>query len=407
MKTWRGVCRSAPLCILLLAACESGGGGTTGFATRDSAGIQIVENTAPQWKEGEGWTLNAEPSVDIGLVDGPLEYQLSRVGAALRLASGQIAVSNGGSQEIRFYDAAGTYLRAVGGNGGGPGEFQGLTWIRALPGDSLLAYDDRARRLSTYDSTSALVGSNTLTFNDQTGHPRVVERFPDGTLLVQTGQVYGAGKETSGAKRDSAHYFRTSSDGSRINTVMGLRGAEAFIRADAKSMTVTTLVFGRSSAYSLAGDHVFAAETDTYEIRQYTPEGTLVRLIRRRHEPRPVTDADVRELKQRRMDGIDNPAFRTQIEGMMAEMPIPSTMPAFSTLRADDAGNLWVQEYPGVDPDAPTQWTVFDPEGRMLGGLSMPGRFRAMQIGSDFVLGVWKDDLDVEHVRLYRLEKPS
>jgi hypothetical protein len=29
-----------------------------------------------------------------------------------------------------------------------------------------------------------------------------------------------------------------------------------------------------------------------------------------------------------------------------------------------------------------------------------------MQIGNDFVLGVWSDDLDVQHVRMYRLEKP-
>ncbi len=28
------------------------------------------------------------------------------------------------------------------------------------------------------------------------------------------------------------------------------------------------------------------------------------------------------------------------------------------------------------------------------------------QVGSDFVLGVWRDELDVEHVRLYELAKP-
>jgi hypothetical protein len=29
-----------------------------------------------------------------------------------------------------------------------------------------------------------------------------------------------------------------------------------------------------------------------------------------------------------------------------------------------------------------------------------------MHIGPDFVLGVWRDDLDVEHARLYELIKP-
>jgi hypothetical protein len=27
------------------------------------------------------------------------------------------------------------------------------------------------------------------------------------------------------------------------------------------------------------------------------------------------------------------------------------------------------------------------------------------QVGSDFVLGIWRDDLDVEHFRIYPLER--
>jgi hypothetical protein len=43
----------------------------------------------------------------------------------------------------------------------------------------------------------------------------------------------------------------------------------------------------------------------------------------------------------------------------------------------------------------------------MLGSVALPDRFRPTQIGSDFVLGVWSDDLDVQHVRMYRLDKPA
>ena len=31
----------------------------------------------------------------------------------------------------------------------------------------------------------------------------------------------------------------------------------------------------------------------------------------------------------------------------------------------------------------------------------------AGQIGADFVVGVWKDELDVAHVRVHRLQKPA
>jgi hypothetical protein len=60
-----------------------------------------------------------------------------------------------------------------------------------------------------------------------------------------------------------------------------------------------------------------------------------------------------------------------------------------------------------LTPDEPGRWTVFDPEGRMLGTVATPARFRVFSIGTDYVLGVWRDDMDVEHVRLFTLEKPG
>ena len=32
---------------------------------------------------------------------------------------------------------------------------------------------------------------------------------------------------------------------------------------------------------------------------------------------------------------------------------------------------------------------------------------RVTQIGADFVVGSWKDELEVEHVRVHRIEKPA
>ena len=87
-------------------------------------------------------------------------------------------------------------------------------------------------------------------------------------------------------------------------------------------------------------------------------------------------------------------------------MEIPKTMPAFTTFVVDPERNLWVREYrrPGGDGE---RWTVFDSEGLMLGTLSAPLRFRFTDVGADYVLGIRTDDLGVEHVQLYRLEKPE
>jgi hypothetical protein len=79
-------------------------------------------------------------------------------------------------------------------------------------------------------------------------------------------------------------------------------------------------------------------------------------------------------------------------------------MPFYQAALADAEGNLWVQDFSPGEP--PAGWSVFDPEGRFLGAVAMPDRFRPQQIGDDFILGVARDELDVERVQLYALEKP-
>ena len=81
------------------------------------------------------------------------------------------------------------------------------------------------------------------------------------------------------------------------------------------------------------------------------------------------------------------------------------TLPTISGLVVDREGNVWAEAY---DPELenPRTWSVFEPTGQLLAEVIMPPRFRPYDIGSDFVLGVIRDQLDVERIHLYRLGKP-
>ena len=87
-------------------------------------------------------------------------------------------------------------------------------------------------------------------------------------------------------------------------------------------------------------------------------------------------------------------------------MPVPSEKPAYGGLLSDEVGNLWVGVWT-LYPEVPEQWTILDPAGGWLGSLVMPGRFFPFAIGEDWVLGVETDELDVEYVVLYPLNKGS
>jgi hypothetical protein len=72
----------------------------------------------------------------------------------------------------------------------------------------------------------------------------------------------------------------------------------------------------------------------------------------------------------------------------------------------DALGNLWVREYTRLS-DPSSRWTVFDHEGYWFGTVRLPDGFAPFDIGNDYVLGVWRDADDVEHVRMYGLVKPE
>ncbi len=75
-------------------------------------------------------------------------------------------------------------------------------------------------------------------------------------------------------------------------------------------------------------------------------------------------------------------------------------------MQVDRLGNVWVQQF--EIPGSPSRtWSVFGADGEWLGDVDVPDRFRPLEIGDDYVLGRYGDELDVEHIQLWELVKPQ
>jgi hypothetical protein len=68
---------------------------------------------------------------------------------------------------------------------------------------------------------------------------------------------------------------------------------------------------------------------------------------------------------------------------------------------AEDAAAAGGQ-FDAQDVGAPL-WDVFDAQGRYLGVLELPPRFTPSELRGDRVWGIWRDDLDVQHVLRLRV----
>jgi hypothetical protein len=386
------------LCILLLGACggdaDPGGKPSTADATAfiglDSAGVKIVEYAADTWPEESLWSLDPEPLLAIGVVDGDPEYELASVSGAIRLDDGTIAVADGGAGEIRFFDAEGIHIRSVGRRGGGPGEFRHLTLFDRHGADSLLVWDGILNRGSILGRDGTL--ARTIPKPNLPGSVSMVGVLVDGSLVGNVSAGFGRGDLPNGVVRHDAVYFRYLASG-QVDTIGRLFREEGF---STPNSYYYGLPYARSAVAAATGEYLHYGSSDTYEIRTYTPVGRLVRIIRGAWAS-PLERRDI----DRALAGM-NPRSRA----VFSDVSYPSTMPAYAAMKVDRAGNLWVGDYLGPGEEA-QGWTIFGPAGDLLGRFMAPPRFTIHEIGADYVLGSAPDELDVDRVLVHRLIRPS
>ncbi len=388
----------------LLCSLASGCGGEAGGAAaviRDSAGIRIVENPALAPNAPPLWTVEAEPRVDIGVLEGDEAYQLSQVGGAVRLSDGRIVVANGGSQELRFFDATGEHLTTAGRKGGGPGEFEQLGSVLALSGDTVAAYDWSVRRVSLFDAEGRFVRSFTLEF--PAGMPFLIGRFADGSWLCNRGFVFRPSGEGTRVVRDSMPLLVFDSTGALRDSIGRFPGPEWYVVSRTNSAMASSLPFGTNTLVVIAGHRFYAGHSARYEITRYAASGVPEEIIRLAWTPVAVTGGDIARHKADRLARADA-GSRQSTERLYQDIPFPSTFPAFDDLKTDPLGDLWVRGVarPG---DERRHWVVFGPDGLALGPVETPPGLSVREIGRDYVIGTWRDELDVEHVRLYALRR--
>jgi hypothetical protein len=182
-------------------------------------------------------------------------------------------------------------------------------------------------------------------------------------------------------------------------------GSEQIFRTGRTQIVhVTARPFGRNAVLTTAGNNLYAGNQDVYEIRVINNLDSLTTLVRLDRENAPVTQEHIDRYKNARLANV-HARDRAAREARLDSLPFPETMPAYSTILVDTEGNLWVADHQPFGNEQPV-WTVFDSTYRMLGTVETPVRLTIFDIGSDYVLGRWRESNGAESIRVYSLEKP-
>jgi hypothetical protein len=393
----------------------------------DSAGVTIVQNHRPVWGDGEGWRVSAEPLL---LIDD--EAALGRgkyVIAAARLSDGEIVVlSDAGGQ---WLDADGRPLRPFALRGEGPGEFRYPHELLVLDGDTvavaslgfrakvgLFAADGTPiREFHGSPEAFAALGSweecemYLLPDLSTTGcryDPTIPYSDTYRSAFDRDGNYVGHG---SGVLRDQRRTYRVP-PAQDTSIALGIDiGVEQQI-IDIPPGHGTSIIHPFHSQSFLAyGDspyRVAIATNPHWEIELWTPDGKLELRIRRDGGRRTATEAERREA-QRMIDDtaghVIRPAPGLSMEEQKSMLIWPDSLPGHAGLAMTPDGMVLSRQFSLDNVHSRSVFEVFDRSGRWLGNISLPPRFRLLEAGRDYMLGVQYDEDDVPRLAVYGVDR--
>lgn len=408
--------------VLLAAACSPDSAPTSGpQVVRDSVGDTLVVRTVSGsvWG-GEGRLIE---EVSMGVLDGPPEEIFGNLRAMAIGADGSTYLLDGQIPAVRVFTPEGSYLRTLGRNGDGPGEFSQPDGGIAVLSDGRLAVRDPGNaRLQLFDPAS---GEPIATW------PVVPSGFSTGTPLVRTAGdtlltpvLMTRGEDPSDWRIGRQ---RIAPDGTIVDTLSAPESGWDAPRIEARretengsNVSINTVPFSPNdqTAYHPDG-YWIEGISDQYAFTLLRP-GAWLRIERQTEAARVMPG----EREQAEAVATSN-MRRTEPNWRWNGPPIPDMKAFYSRfLVADDGRIMVVVELAGVegdDPDydptdpeaieqrwsAPQAIDLFETDGSYLGRLPLPTEVQLYPtpvLRGDQLWAVTEDDLGVQRVVRYRIE---
>lgn len=394
----------------------------------------MVLNSAPLWGPGEGWRISEEPLVTVGVVDGEAEQMLHRVEGVTRLSDGTIVVLDGGSGQLRALHSAGRHLWSAGSWGEGPGELQrgeGVPQdlhLSRLKGDTLqienwmnrIRWSPHGKLVDHRSVSPAALASLGLRRLDDCWLNRTRSFVGDDIVACRTEDI---SQTRSGPVSERITLIRIPWTVDAADTIGTFFVRDGWMEANPRRLVRSPL--GPRGRVSISGlqPRILHSRNDAYriEVRDYLT-GKLLMVIERQGAPRTALTPFQIELALRW--GPHPPDVRATLRVDDDRFSVPDSLAIARHHFFDALGYLWVLRAPAGDddgvlievtgPDGSLMGTmrtnsglhdVFRPDGRYLGTVKLPHGLDKIEIGPDYVLGVARNEIGVEIVRMFGLDR--
>ncbi len=278
-------------------------------------GVKVITN--PDYPREGVFQPDLEEDLSIGIEEGDEKYMLNQPQDIKVTDDGTIYIMDWGDTCIKVYDSEGGYLRTVGREGVGPGEFSTPGYMAISSDGEIFLMDGRNQRVVVLDIQGAHVGGfrvmgfhsvmradnkNRLYFQRQTRKEEV--KVLDSWQEIEVDTVVK----------------RTEENGEELFSFGPFKGEKD------RMMRTETGMMGLSSSFRVTWDvdkegYFYQGFNDIYAIHVFSPEGKKVLTFGREYTP------------------VNNPRYKGR-GGQYKYRPAYVPRWVF-----DEEGNLWIEIY--------------------------------------------------------------
>ncbi|MFH1756398.1 MAG: 6-bladed beta-propeller [Candidatus Latescibacterota bacterium] len=290
--------------------------------------------------------------------------------------SGNMYVLDAQLHQVMVFSPDGEYLRSIGRQGEGPGEFN-------RPSDLFMTVDGNVAVMQGMPGKIVLMTPE----GEPAGNHPVPEPEDGGMQMFSSGQLAGTQLVLS------AERFSRREDGMTISSAligvdkMGKQVATYFTQEDKRDFANLTFdekkMRDNAITWSAAGNgRVFASDNfDAYHIKVYKADGSLERVIEREYQSRVRSAKEIEDNTPRVMIRSGNQSQTPEVKASGTDRDIQRIYP-----RKD--GTIWVLSSRGAF-DAPdgaiATFDIYDSEGKFVRQVTLEGEDSFTKDGFHFV----------------------
>jgi hypothetical protein len=239
-------------------------------------------------------------------------------------------------------------------------------------------------------------------------YPGYGELLPDGQLVVRLVEktLTKAGPAAKPSSRPRSGALRVSADRSRIDTLMLFGGIEQVSVAApwGQASVVPPLAKRTVTAVGATDPEICIGEQESAQVDCFAADASRMS-VRWNAEPASVTEREISVWRDTTVGQYTQKLSRDVALQVLNQVPAPTSRPPYSRIFLDRAGNLWVESGRASGSEPPSiDYLVFDPSGALLGVVALPP-IEVLEIGDDYVMGVYRDELEVQYLQVHEIVK--